>query len=172
VRLYINWWLLGRQGGWVNLKHVSALIEDASGKERSNVPSATTGEPAAARPDRGVLVYVVDDEPMVGELVATVLEMDGFQFKLFIHPSEALEAFIAANPRPALLLTDFVMPGFNGMELIEHCKRVQPTLKTILYSGNVGAEVIQRYQVKPDFFIRKPFHSKNLMETVRLVLAR
>ena len=127
---------------------------------------------AAVIPESGALIYVVDDESMVGDLVATVLEMAGYQISLFRKPAEALKAFIAANPRPALLLTDFNMDGLNGMELIEQCKRVQPTLKTILCSGTVGMEITQRYLVKPDFFIRKPFERlNNLVDAVRLVLA-
>jgi FixJ family two-component response regulator len=126
---------------------------------------------AAVLSESGALIYVVDDECMVGELVSTVLQMAGFQIVLFTYPAEALKAFIAANPRPVLLVTDFVMPGLNGMELIDSCKRIQQTLKTILYSGNVGAEITQRYQVKPDFFIRKPFQPQNLIDIVRSVLA-
>jgi CheY-like chemotaxis protein len=138
--------------------------------EQSSIQDATAAEPAAVLPQGGALIYVVDDEPMVGELVATVLEMAGFQTKHFTHPAEALKAFTAANPRPALLMTDFVMPSLNGMELIERCKQPQPSLKTILYSGNVGAEIMQRYQVKPDFFIRKPFQPQNLIDNVCSVL--
>jgi DNA-binding NtrC family response regulator len=147
------------------------MIECPSVMEQSSIQDAAAAEPATVLPQGGALIYVVDDEPMVGELVATVLEMAGFQIKHFTHPAEALAAFTAANPRPALLMTDFVMPSLNGMELIESCKQTQPSLKTILYSGNVGAEVMQHYSVKPDFFIRKPFHPQNLVETVRLVLA-
>jgi DNA-binding NtrC family response regulator len=147
------------------------MVEYANDTEKANVQAAAREGTVAARPESGVSIYVVDDEPMVGELVATVLEMDGFQTRLFRDPAEALKVFIAANPRPVLLLTDFVMDGLNGMELIEHCKRAQPTLKTILYSGNVGVEITQRYPVKPDYFIRKPFQPKNLVDTVRLVLA-
>jgi DNA-binding NtrC family response regulator len=148
------------------------MVKHASGSEKSNVQGAIAGEPAAVVSEGGAFIYVVDDEPMVGELLITILEMAGFQIKLFSNPTEALEAFIAANPRPTMLMADFVMPVLNGMELIEQCKRAQPTLKTLLYSGYVGAEVVQRYQVKPDFFIRKPFHPKNLVDTVRLILAR
>lgn len=147
------------------------MIEYANDAEKGKVQGATGAGTAAVRPKNDVSIYVVDDEPMVGEVVATVLEMDGYQIRLFRNPAEALKAFITANPRPALLLTDFVMDGLNGMELIEHCKRAQPTLKTILYSGNVGVEITQRYPVKPDYFIRKPFQPKNLVDTVHLVLA-
>jgi DNA-binding NtrC family response regulator len=146
------------------------MVEDTRGMEESSAQNSTAAEPAAVLPESGALIFVVDDEPMVGELVVTVLEMAGFQIKQFIHPTEALAAVNAANPRPDLLMTDFVMPDLNGMELIQNCKQTHPALKTILYSGYVGAEVIQRYQVKPDFFIGKPFHPKNLVDTVRLVL--
>jgi DNA-binding NtrC family response regulator len=148
------------------------MVENDSGTEKRSAQGATAGEPAAVLPESGPLIYAVDDEPLVGDLVATVLEMNGFQYKLFRHPAEALKAFMAANPRPALLVTDFVMEGLSGMELIENCKRMQPALKTILYSGSVGANIIQRYSVKPDYFIRKPFQPQNLIDIVRLVLAR
>jgi DNA-binding NtrC family response regulator len=148
------------------------MIEYANDTETGKVQGAAKAGAAAVRSKHDVCIYVVDDEPMVGELVATVLEMDGYQTKLFRNPAEALKTFIAANPRPDLVLTDFVMDGLNGMELIEHCKRAQPTLKTILYSGNVGIEITQRYPIKPDYFIRKPFQPKNLVDIVGQVLAR
>jgi DNA-binding NtrC family response regulator len=148
------------------------MIEYVNDTETGKVQGAAKAEAAAVRSKHEVSIYVVDDEPMVGELVATVLEMDGYQTKLFRNPAEALKTFIAANPRPDLVLTDFVMDGLNGMELIEHCKRAQPTLKTILYSGNVGIEITQRYPIKPDYFIRKPFQPKNLVDIVGQVLAR
>jgi DNA-binding NtrC family response regulator len=149
------------------------MVEHANGTKQINVQVATAGEPAAVLPESGTLIYVVDDAPMVGDLVATVLEMAGYQIGLFRKPAEAMKAFIAANPRPVLLLTDFNMDGLNGMELIEQCKRVQPTLKTILCSGTVGMEITQRYLIKPDHFIPKPFEPlNNLVDTVRLILAR
>jgi CheY-like chemotaxis protein len=149
------------------------MVEDTSGTGQSNVQDATAGEPAAVLSESGALIYAVDDEPIVGDLVATLLEMGGFKIRLFRDPAEALKALITANPRPVLLLTDFNMNGLNGMELIERCKRTQPTLKTILCSGTVGMDIIQRYPVKPDHFIRKPFQPINiLVDTVRLVLAR
>jgi DNA-binding NtrC family response regulator len=151
--------------------HGQAMIEYANDTEKGKLQEATAADASGVRSESGPSIFVVDDEPMVGELVATVLEMDGFNIRLFRNAAEALKAFVSANPRPALLLTDFVMDGLNGMELIEHCKRAHPTLKTILYSGNVGMEITQRYPVKPDFFIRKPFQPRNLVDMVRSVLA-
>ncbi len=122
----------------------------------------------AANPD--ILVYIVDDESRIGEVVEVVLKLRGFRPRFFTDPEAALHALIHEDPKPALLLTDFLMNPINGMELIERCKKLQPRLKTILYSGNVGDEITQYYLVKPDGFVSKPFLPATLIATVRKVL--
>jgi DNA-binding NtrC family response regulator len=119
-----------------------------------------------------ILVYVVDDESMIGEVVEVILKLKGFKPKFFVDPELALHAIINDSPKPDLLLTDFLMTPINGMELIERCKRIHPDLKTILYSGNVGEEIVQYYSVKPDGFVSKPFLPKTLVSMVKSVLDR
>ena len=117
------------------------------------------------------LVYVVDDEPMVGDVVQAILKMGGFDSVFFQDPSVAYKAITEANPKPALLLTDFQMPQMTGRELIQHCKRAHPQLKTILYSGNVQEDTVALYPSRPDRFLRKPFTPKTLIDLVQSVLA-
>ena len=116
------------------------------------------------------LIYVVDDESMIGEVVEVILSLEGLRSKFFQNPLSALSEIGEANPRPSLLLTDFVMTPLNGMELIERCKELYPGLKTILYSGNVGEDITQFYSVQPDAFLSKPFLPKTLVNTVQSVL--
>lgn len=120
--------------------------------------------------ESNILIYVVDDESMIGEVVEVILKLKGFQPKFFTDPERALDALTASNPKPNLLLTDFLMTPINGMELIERCKRIHPELKTILYSGNVGEDIMKYYSVKPDGFMSKPFLPKTLISTVSSVL--
>ena len=119
---------------------------------------------------RDILIYVVDDESMIGEVVEVILKLKGFQPKFFTEPEVAFQSIVNDDPKPDLLLTDFLMSPINGMELIERCKRVQPELKTILYSGNVGEEIMQYYSAKPDGFVSKPFLPKTLVSVVNSVL--
>ena len=130
-------------------------------KTESNL--ATTKETA--------VVYVVDDEPMVGDVVQAILKMGGYESVLFADPNTAFQALSEANPKPTLLLTDFQMPQMTGRELIQHCKKVHPALKTILYSGNVQEETVAFYPTRPDGFLRKPFTPKTLIDLVQSVLA-
>ena len=53
-----------------------------------------------------LLIYVVDDEIMVAEVVQAVLRMRSYQVRLFDNPQAALEAFIEADPKPDLLFTE------------------------------------------------------------------
>jgi DNA-binding NtrC family response regulator len=124
--------------------------------------------PATAK--KTALVYVVDDEPMVGDVVQAILKMGGYESVLFDDPQTAFQALSDANPKPTLLLTDFLMPQMTGRELIQHCKKVHPALKTILYSGNVQEETVAFYPSRPDRFLRKPFTPKTLIDLVQSVL--
>src|SRR6266513_4678135 len=117
------------------------------------------------------LLYVVDDEPMVGDVVQAILKMGGYESVLFADPNTAFQALSEANPKPTLLLTDFLMPQMTGRELIQHCKKVHPELKTILYSGNVQEETVAFFPTRPDGFLRKPFTPKTLIDLVQSVLA-
>jgi CheY-like chemotaxis protein len=115
-------------------------------------------------------IFVVDDEPMIGEVVKAILEMEGFKVEVFRDPTAALAA-LQKSRQPDLLLTDFVMPSLNGMELIEQSKKANPGLKTILFSGNFGNEIMRYYPVKPDQFLSKPFQPKVLVAMIKSVLA-
>jgi DNA-binding NtrC family response regulator len=131
---------------------------------------------AATQPNPGhpavdaKLIYVVDDEAMIGDVVQIILRTEGYRSKFFQDPEQAWSALTRDETKPALLLTDYVMRPMNGLELIERCKRVQPGLKTILYSGNAGDSAIHQSPVKPDAFLRKPFLPRTLLSLLRSTL--
>lgn len=120
---------------------------------------------------RAAQIFVVDDETMVGEVVEAILNLEGFEARFFSDPQKALDAFQDSERKPDLLLSDFVMTPMNGMELIMRCKAESPDLRTILYSGNVGEDIVRQYNVKPNAFLTKPFLPKTLIRLVQQVLA-
>lgn len=122
------------------------------------------------RSKESVFIYVVDDEPTLLELAEYILEMEGFRFEKFEEPKKALAAFQAANPRPDLVITDYVMLGMDGLQLVGECKRIKPDLRSILVSGTVQEEVVHRSPVKVDCFLRKPYLAQEFVETIRNVL--
>src|SRR5438094_3976164 len=128
----------------------------------------TESNPATTK--KTAVVYVVDDEPMVGDVVQAILKMGGYESVLFQDPNAAFKANSEANPKPTLLLTDFQMPQMTGRELIQHCKKAHPLLNTILYSGNVQEDTVALYPARPDRFLRKPFTPKTLIDLIESVL--
>jgi DNA-binding NtrC family response regulator len=116
------------------------------------------------------VIFIVDDEPMVGELVETIFSLEGWSTRVFISPQDALFEIGQVTQPPDLLLTDFRMPGMNGMELIQGVKRQFPQLKTILFSGNVDESIQSEFPLRADAFIRKPFYPHALIETARKVM--
>lgn len=126
---------------------------------------------AEAREQPKPLVFAVDDEPMLLELVAMVLEPIGYHVRTFRDPGTALRAFSLANPRPALIITDFAMHTMNGMDLIRDCRRINPEQKIILVSGTVDETIYRDSPIKPDRFLAKPYPAKQLAELVKSLLA-
>jgi len=117
------------------------------------------------------LIYLVDDQPVLLDLAELSLVADGYDFKKFLDPESALEAFAKARTKPVLLITDYAMGKMNGLELIERCKVVKPDLKSILISGTAGAEVVLGSTVHVDRYMGKPYQPASLADLVRIVLA-
>ena len=112
------------------------------------------------------LIYVVDDEEFMSDMVREILLLEDYDAVSFQDPLEALRSMESANPKPDLLLTDYVMDSLNGMDLIKRCKEFKPSLKTILFSGNVNEEIMRKYDFKPDFFLNKPFLPRDLLQKI------
>ncbi|MBU6402909.1 MAG: response regulator, partial [Verrucomicrobia bacterium] len=59
------------------------------------------------------LIYLVDDEPVILDLLARCLEKEGYRTESFADPVVAYAAFAAAEGKPDLLITDYTMPGMD-----------------------------------------------------------
>jgi DNA-binding NtrC family response regulator len=117
------------------------------------------------------VVFVVDDEPMLLELNAVIIEPLGFRVRTFRDPDTAVRAFSLADPRPVLIVTDYAMHTMNGMDLISACRRVNPQQKILLVSGTVDESIYRNAVEKPDHFLAKPYQSRQLSDLVRSLVA-
>ena len=121
------------------------------------------------------LIYVVDDEHTMADLIQLCLTQHGYVVRTFLDPDEAIQAFTAANPRPKLLIFDYRMPHMNGFELLRQCRAQEPSLKAICLSGHASGNLSQRMwdtdEVQPDVLLWKPFEWVELLSTAAALLS-
>jgi CheY-like chemotaxis protein len=110
------------------------------------------------------VIFVVDDEPMLLDLAAAILQPLGYEVRTFRDPQLALVEFPAARPR--VLVTDYAMGKMTGMDLIRECKRVNPHQKIMLLSGTVDENIYANATDKPDRFLAKPYQVRDFVEAV------
>jgi two-component system cell cycle sensor histidine kinase/response regulator CckA len=112
----------------------TVMLPVASEKRDSRQPSAaaSSGEarPAATR----ATILLVEDEPVVRQFVADVLNASGHVVHATGSPTEGLE-IAAAQPHVDLLVTDIVMPQMDGVTLAARIRAQQPNLRVLLMSG-------------------------------------
>jgi two-component system, NtrC family, nitrogen regulation response regulator NtrX len=112
-------------------------------------------------------ILIVDDEADIRELVAGVLEDDGYSARSAADSDTALAAI--ADRRPSLVLLDVWLKGsrLDGLDLLDEIKRRDPSLPVLVISGhgNLDTAVAAIRRGAADF-IEKPFEAEQLLHLV------
>ncbi len=116
-------------------------------------------------------VLVVDDEVDIRELVAGILEDEGYAVRVAADSDQALAAIRAR--KPALLVLDIWMQGggMDGLELLDMVKSLDPDLPVIMISGHGNIETAVSAIKRGAYeFLEKPFKSDRLLLVVERAL--
>jgi two-component system, cell cycle sensor histidine kinase and response regulator CckA len=124
--------------------------------------------------DRGTeTVLLVEDDNSLRELTAELLRGAGYTV---LEAADGNAAIELANPRLdsiELVLTDVIMPGMSGGDLIVHLRHLQPKAKlAVLFMSGYAGDFISRAGVQESdrYVLHKPFTKKSLLNKVRSVL--
>jgi len=121
--------------------------------------------PSAAR------ILIVDDEPLIREILARKLSSLGYECECCENGNQALE-LLSRHPHD-LVLTDVKMPGMNGLELLRHIRIRFPSSAVILVSSMYDLDVaVDTLKDGAYDFIRKPFRLGELTLSVSRALQR
>ena len=121
-------------------------------------------------PDTIATVLIVDDEPSILELVATRLEMAGYDTVRAERGEHALR-LIFARP-PDIALVDIDMPGMDGITLCERIREVSDLPVIFLTAMGTEAERVRGLEVGADDYVVKPFAPAELVARVAAALRR
>jgi CheY-like chemotaxis protein len=121
-------------------------------------------------PDRTILV--VDDDPILRQVLCSAIDWIGFESIEAEDGDQALQTYL--QKRPAMVITDIYMPKMSGIHLLRMIRRYEPDAKVVLITGGTNYwQLAQDSESRPDGYLEKPFNITDLMELVRkLVLIR
>ncbi|MCP4809462.1 MAG: response regulator, partial [Proteobacteria bacterium] len=176
------------EGTGLGLSSVKGIVEEASGEvwletleaggtravvllpscelpERPRpCPSAKPGTPSLGGP----IVLVDDNAPLLRSL-ARRLSKQGLAFQTYSDPLEARDAMLAADEPPGLLISDIVMPGLNGAQLVEAVRVRWPELPVLFMSG-YSSDVLGETTLGDVELLEKPFSPEALAAAIARVV--
>ncbi|HEX7078782.1 MAG TPA: PAS domain S-box protein [Candidatus Eisenbacteria bacterium] len=134
-------------------------------------PAAAKGRVEEAAPGGGETVLVIEDEDAVRRLIVAVLQGAGYAV---LEAAGALDAIGHASDSATpidLILSDLVMPGLNGREVVERVEMLRPDVPKLYMSGYTNDAIVRRGIETGDApFLQKPFSPAVLLRRVREIL--
>ena len=118
-------------------------------------------------------VLVIDDDPVILELLRVNFEIEGFEVITAVDGAEGLER--AQAQRPDVVISDIMMPRRDGLQLLTDLKGDPETedLPVILLSAKAQkTEVQQGLDLGADDYITKPFDPLELIDRLNAVMSR
>jgi DNA-binding response OmpR family regulator len=112
-------------------------------------------------------ILVVDDEAAVLTYIATILRRKGYDVYLADDASAALRTAETLSCGLNLLITDIVMPGMHGDELVRSIRKICPSVDVLVITGALGESSQGLANCR---FLKKPFLPGVLVETVSEIL--
>jgi signal transduction histidine kinase len=117
--------------------------------------------------ERRIKILLVEDEPEVRQFMVECLETLGYRVAQAHDGNSALK--LLSTNRPDLMITDFLMPGMTGAELVSKAHATIPNLPVIIATGYADMEAIADVQGKVTI-VRKPFQINTLVSSVQQAL--
>jgi PAS domain S-box-containing protein len=111
-------------------------------------------------------VLLVDDDPVVRDLTATMLESFGL---MVLQASSGIDALSKLSPAVDLLITDYAMPNMTGGELAALVSKAQPGIPIVFITGYADTDVLG---LDNSTVVQKPFTEQQLQETIWLAMAQ
>jgi two-component system response regulator FixJ len=116
-------------------------------------------------------VYIVEDDPAVGDSLRAMIEADGHSVRCFASAEDYLDRIDDA--RPACLIADIFLPGMDAIALIQEAARRGMALPTILITGQPSPRIcLAANGTAALAVLEKPFAVGTLLELIKQALHR
>jgi CheY-like chemotaxis protein len=113
-------------------------------------------------------VLVVDDEQVIADTLAKILDLNGYEASAVYSGTAAVES--ARSLQPDLVISDVIMQDMNGIEAAIHIRGFLPSCKILLFSGQAAtADLLENARAQGHEFeiLAKPVHPADLLAKIR-----
>jgi DNA-binding response OmpR family regulator len=113
-------------------------------------------------------VLIADDEEVIADTLAMILNQAGFETRAVYSGETALE--IARTFEPDMLISDVVMPGISGIDTAIKLRGKLSACKILLFSGQAStSDLLEKARVQGHHFeiLHKPLHPSDLLARIR-----
>ena len=118
--------------------------------------------------NRALRVMIVDDEPVLSQVLVEYLEMKGCGVRGYTDPREALEDYRVNSDVLDVVILDMLMPDMSGDELFEKMHEINGEIKVLFLSGySEGIEVKSKFRHNIIGFLEKPIHMEKIYELLQ-----
>ncbi|MGB7296484.1 MAG: sigma-54 dependent transcriptional regulator [Candidatus Aminicenantales bacterium] len=119
--------------------------------------------------ERKATIHVVDDEPIIHEVLSQLLTAEGFEVELSSSGEEALDK--SSSQAYDVTLLDLLMPGLGGIEVLKNIKKIDPQAVIIIITAYASVETaIAAMKMGAYDYIQKPFKHEELILTIERAL--
>jgi len=115
------------------------------------------------------LIHIIDDEPIIHEVLGDILASEEYEVEKSFNGEEALEKHSSRSFD--LVLLDLLMPGIEGMEVLKNLKKIDPLAVIIIITAYASVESAISAMKNGAFdFVQKPFKHDELLLTIKRAL--
>jgi len=134
--------------------------------------ASTAGDRLSERPDgTPIRVLVVDDEPSLAELLASVLRYEGWDIAVAADGSSAVRT--AREFKPDAVVLDVMLPDFSGLEVLRRLRSELPNVCVLFLTARDAVEDrIAGITAGGDDYVTKPFSLEEVLARLRGLLRR
>ena len=116
-------------------------------------------------------IMIIEDDEGLSRLISDILSDDGHNVTVFNDPYRAVAEF--GHERFSLVITDVKMPKMDGIEVLDHVKRIDPNVPVIIITAHATVDVsIQALRKGAEDLITKPFEAEEFLYRIRKVLRK
>jgi len=118
-----------------------------------------------------VRILMIDDDKINATLAKGVLEKNGCSVEVVSNPVKGLEKYARDKEKIDLVIVDYFMPCLDGGQTVDHLRKLNPTVKVLLFSGAEEMrlrQIVRQHGIEG--YLHKPLRKEEALHVIGEIL--